>query len=301
MHAVGAMLQALPPVLVALLVAGHLARRSGRFPSNTAEVLNRLIIDLCLPASVLSQLPGVRPSWELSSLIVVPWLLCGLAFAVSRVLARLFSLNVESERALALGTGLGNTTFLGYPLCGALLGEESLRFAAVYAQFGTAILLAVVVPLALPHEATLSARRGWSRVMRFPPFIALVLAMMPFSRPAVVEAMLHPLSNMLAPLALFLIGFELRVVCPKRLGLFLGGLLLKLGLMPLAAWCLVRWFAPTPAVGSVVVIESAMPAMLSLTSMAVSARVEPDLVTALVGWGALASLATVPLWALALS
>src|SRR6188768_1210944 len=136
-------------LVCALLCLGYLARRLGRLPENTAEVLNRFVIDICVPATVLRLVPKMTVSPALALLIVVPWAMAGVAYLTARLAQRLLALDRSSTTALFLATALGNTSFLGFPLCGGLLGESSLPFAAVYDQLGSFLLLSTVAPLAL--------------------------------------------------------------------------------------------------------------------------------------------------------
>lgn len=287
-------------LILSLLVLGYAARRFARFPANAADVLNRFVIDLCLPAALLRLIPTLRMRWELLALVAIPWLLAGLAFLIARAAARTLHLDRATETALFLCTALGNTSFLGYPLCSALLGEGSLPLAAVYDQLGSFLLLSIVAPLAVAR-ATGSARPSLGgtlvQVLRFPPFIALLLALVPWPRPAFLDVVLEQVAAALVPVAIFAVGLRLRVTPPRPLSAFALGLLVKLVLLPFVAFLLARLLAPPQAVFQVAVLESAMPAMITAGALAMAAGLAPELVAALVGWGVVASLVTVPLWA----
>src|SRR5687768_18619704 len=80
------------PQLVLVLVAlfgGYLARRLGRFPENGSDVLNRFVIDVCLPAMILRLLPALKMRWDVLLLVVTPWALAGIALLITRLLTRL--------------------------------------------------------------------------------------------------------------------------------------------------------------------------------------------------------------------
>src|SRR5262245_8856815 len=128
-------------LVCSLLLAGYAARRFERLPDNAAEVLNRFIVDICVPATILRLVPKLSLSPSLAVLVVIPWLMAALAYLASRVAARVFALERGTATALFLATALGNTSFLGFPLCGALLGERSIPLAAVYDQLGSFLLL----------------------------------------------------------------------------------------------------------------------------------------------------------------
>lgn len=287
-------------LVLSLLALGYLARRFARFPPDAADVLNRFVIDLCVPATLLLVLPRLHFRPELGTLIAVPWLLALVAFVVARMARRLLSLDPRTEAVLFLCTALGNTSFLGFPLCSALLGERSLPLAAVYDQLGSFLLLAVVAPLVVaraaggPQPSVFDTAR---RVLSFPPFLALIAALLPLPWPRDLDAVLEPLADALVPVALFAVGLRLRITPPPELGAFALGLIVKLGLLPLLAWGFVSLLEPPSAVFEVAVVESAMPAMITAGALAMAAGLAPELAAALVGWGVLAGLVTVPLWA----
>src|SRR6478609_4216174 len=99
-------------LVCSLLLAGDVVRRLGRMPDNAAEVLNRFVIDICVPATVLRLVPKMSVSPTLGVLIAVPWAMAGLAYLTARLAQRLLALNDRDSTALFLGTALANTSFL---------------------------------------------------------------------------------------------------------------------------------------------------------------------------------------------
>jgi predicted permease len=287
-------------LVVLLLSSGYLARRFQRLPDQAAEVLNRFVIDICVPATILRVVPTLTPRWELSTLIVVPWALALLAYLLARGVGRLLSLDRQTQTAFFLCTALSNTSFLGFPLCRALLGEESLSLAAVYDQLGSFLLLCVLVPVTIAHASGVSAPRPAQLlrgVVTFPPFVALLLALLPWQHPAWLDGVLREIGAALVPVAMFAVGLRLRITPPVQRTAFALGLVCKLALLPLAAWGLTRALRAPSDILEVAVLESAMPAMISAGAALMSAGLATELTAALVGWGVLAGLVTVPLWA----
>ena len=286
-------------LMLSLLSLGYAARRVGRYPESASAVLNGVVIDLCLPAALLRLLPTLHFRGELAVLMVVPWLLAGVAYLVTRVAARAWRLDRASETVLFLCTALGNTSFLGFPLCSALLGEASLPLAGVYDQLGSFLLLSLVAPLAIARAhggARPSLGQTARAVLVFPPFIALIVGLLPLPRPPVVETILAQLSAPLVPLAIFAVGLRLRITPPPNARVFVLGLAVKLLLMPLIALGLAMLFGAAQPVREVVVLESAMPAMITAGALAIAAGLAPELAAALIGWGVIASLITTSLW-----
>jgi predicted permease len=292
------LISALFTVLV-LLAAGYLARHFRRLPENAADVLNRFVIDICVPAAILRLVPTLKLGPGLAVLVLVPWAMAGVAALVVRVLARPLRLTATQRTALFLGTALGNTSFLGFPLCSALLGESAVPLAAVYDQLGSFLMLSILAPLAL-GSVTAGARPSASaiarRVLTFPPFVALVVALVPLPRPAFFEPLLATAASALVPLAMVAVGFKLRLTPPRPWRVFAAGLTTKLVLLPLSAWLLARALHAPPLVLKVAVLESAMPMMVTAGALMMAYDVAGELAAAFVGWGLVISLATVPAW-----
>lgn len=288
-------------LVCALLFAGYVARRLRRLPDNAADVLNRFIIDICVPATILRLVPTLHLSASLGVLVLVPWLMAGLAYVAALAARRLLGLDQRDATALFLATALGNTSFLGFPLCGALLGERAIPLAAVYDQLGSFLLLSVVAPLAL---AKVSAGKRATpaellrRVLLFPPFVALLLAVLPLPRPAALEPVLAAASAPLVPLAMFAVGLKLRFSPPRPARAFVWGLVSKLLVFPAVAWLVARALGARGLVLEVAVLETAMPTMITAGALLMAYDIASELAAAFVSWGLILSLLSVPAWSL---
>jgi predicted permease len=287
-------------IAVALLLVGYLLRKSGRMPENAAETLNRFVIDICVPAAILRLVPTLTFTPSLAVLVIVPWAMAGLAYVAARLATRWLGLDRTTSTALFLVTALGNTSFLGFPLCSALLGERALPLAAVYDQLGSFLLLGTVAPVALarvsagerPSPAAIARR-----VLTFPPLVALIVAVLPVPRPALLEPLLATASAPLVPVAMVAVGLKLRLTPPRPLRVLALGLTLKLAVLPAAALGLAHALGAPLLVKQVATLESAMPTMVSAGALMMAYGVASELAAAFVGWGLLIALGTVPLWA----
>ena len=292
------------PELLLVLVAlagGYVARRLGRFSESASDVLNRFVIDVCLPATILRVVPGLSMRWDLLLLVFTPWALLLAAFLASNWLARVLRLDRGAQAVLLLCTGLGNTSFLGFPLVSALLGERAVSLAAVYDQLGSFLILCSVAPLVLARASFAPRQRLWDavrKVFAFPPFLALLLGLLPLPWQApLLHRLFSLLSQALIPVAMFAVGLRLRLSPPKERAAFASGLALKLVVFPGLALLLALAVGAPSTLRAVSVLESAMPAMITAGALAMASNVAPELAAALVGWGVVLAQITVPAWA----
>lgn len=288
--------------ILLLIALGRLFAAWRVLPETAAETLNRVVIVLCLPALILIHVPTLQPSLDLLPLALVPWLLLLLTLVLVLVSARLFGFSRPVTAVLLVLIPLGNTSFLGFPLITALLGEEQVRFAVVYDQFGSFLIVCTHVLFVLawygdgpsPTVGTITRR-----VLTFPPFLALVAALVVGNAwfPDWLMTLAESFADMLLPLVTLAVGLQLRLrlVAEYRLPLALG-LVSKLIMLPAAAFLIARLMGVESPIFDVIVLESAMPPMITAAALATSARLAPPLASAMVAWGVLFSAATVPVW-----
>ncbi|MGO4775633.1 diguanylate cyclase [Lysobacter sp. 2RAB21] len=128
-------------LVLAMLALGYLFQRLRALPDNAAQTLNLVVLYVCLPAAVLRYAPRLHLEPALLGVAAVPWLLLGATVLLVGALARVLGLRRDEHAVLLLTVALGNTSFLGYPLTRALIGEHALPYAVVYDQFGAFLIL----------------------------------------------------------------------------------------------------------------------------------------------------------------
>lgn len=271
-------------------------------PDSAPDALNIVVLYVCMPASILLQVPQLRLSADSLNVVLLPWLLLVLATVSVLAAARLLRLQRSDTAVLLLEVPLGNTSFLGYALVPVLASPAAMPFAVLYDQFGSFLILStfgLTVIAIYSGGARPAPAVVLGRVLRFPPFLALVFALtlMPAQPPAAVAAMLKQLSGAMLPLVGLALGMQLRLRLPRAQLLPLGlGLAGKLLLLPALAWMLCLLFGLEADARAAVVLESAMPPMITAAALAAMARLSPELGSALVGYGVVLSMLTLPLW-----
>src|SRR5688500_18693696 len=97
------------------LVLGALARRSGRLPAQTPEALNAFVLNVALPALVLRVVHRLEVTPALLAAAAAPWAVFLGAWGLVRAAGPRLGLSRQSQAALVLTAGLGNTSFVGLP------------------------------------------------------------------------------------------------------------------------------------------------------------------------------------------
>lgn len=276
-------------------------RRLPNFPKETAQVLNLFVIYLSLPALVLLKVPLLKISMEILVPVSMSWAMLAISALLVVILAKILTWEDEVIGVLLLLIPLGNTSFLGIPMVQAFLGDNGIPYAVLYDQFGSFLALATygAVVLALYGSGRKpTAAAIVTRIINFPPFIALILAFacrsVTFPHP--LMALLNGLAATLVPLVMVAVGFQLTLrLSPEVIKPLGAGLFIKLAVAPLIALLFCRFLGLNSLAARVSVFEAGMPPMVSAGALAIMAGLSPKLTAALIGLGIILSFLTLPL------
>lgn len=293
-------------LLLACLALGIAVARYARPPMGLAQGLNWWVINIALPALVLDLIPRLHFELQFWFLVASQWLVFIGAFLLFRWLGGRLQWSRGRIGALTLVCGLGNTSFMGFPLLEALRGREGLALGVVADQLGCFIVLAIggTIVAALYSGGHAHPRAIARRVLLFPAFLALLVGALVGllgGWPQVADDILQRIGATLVPLALFSVGLRFRLHLGDGQALPLAlGLGWKLALAPLLVFVL-GW--GTGVGGNVLVIgvlQAAMAPMISAAILADQHNLDPPLANSILGAGILLSLLTVPAWNLLL-
>jgi predicted permease len=288
-------------LLIVCFLAGVSLRKSGRFTDDAHVAINAVIVNLSLPSMALLYLHDLK--WELSVLpaIAMPWALFIYAALIFVWMGKKFNWSRETTGALILVAGLGNTSFVGLPMIEALYGKAGMGLGLAIDQCGSYLVLSTLGLFVATQAAggCNSASTVVKRIITFPPFIALVIALLliPVPYPNAISTMLQRLADTVAPLALLSVGIQLRLTAFKEnVGPLSAGLGYKLIICPILV--LVSYFVVGHPIGyaeKIVILEAAMGPMIGASIVATHYSLNNRLVTMMVGIGIPGCLISAPL------
>jgi len=184
-------------------------------------------------------------------------------------------------------------------------GTTFLGIGILIDQLGTYMVLStlgILVAVTFSGDQTerVSGRAVLRKIITFAPFQALLLALVlrPITFPEGIEQVLGRLGGTLAPLALVSVGYQLRLSdIQGRLAPLSVGLVFKLVLGPLLIMAaLVKGFGLSGPTTQVTIFEAAMAPQIGGAIVAMEHKLNPPLVTLMVGIGIPLSFLTLPLW-----
>ncbi len=289
-------------LLVTCFIIGVLLRRGGRMPDHAPATLNSFIIHVSLPALTLLYVHDLEVSGDVGFIAAMAWLHFALAAGFFWGLGKWLKLPRPTVGALMLTGGLGNTSFLGLPMIEAYYGKGGVVTGIVADQLGSFLVLSIlgITVAGLYSSGVPTARTILRRIVLFPPFIALVVAvaLIPVPYAGWFTTLLHRLGDTLAPLALLSVGFQLRLGHLAGNGRNLAlGLGFKLFLAPLAIFLLyVPLLGASGQAIQVTLFEAAMPPMITAAIVAAEHDLDPPLATLMVAVGVVLSFVTLTGW-----
>lgn len=261
-------------------------------PADAHVAINTIILYVPLPAVALLTIPHLVWDAGLLVLCLIPWVMFFAAYLFFPFLGNRWGWDKGVIGCLILTAGLGNTSFVGFPVIEALYGKEALKHAILMDQPGTFLIVSSlgIYVAALYSTGAMLKRELFRKVFLFPPFLAFLLAIIlsQFGWKATgdVQVILEKLAAVLTPLALISVGLQLRWSEMRSEAKFLGvGLFFKLILCPLGVFLLVRFLNLRPELVQVAVLESAMGPMITASIIASAHQLRPRLAGMMVGVG----------------
>lgn len=297
-------------VIFACMIAGIICKNIRNFPGNSAQALNSFIIHLSFPALILSQLPPLLVTTSFNGQLFLPislaWMGFVLSFLFFTFIGKKFKWSRAKIGALILTAGLGNTSFVGFPILEAIIGPQAIPIGILVDQPGSFLVLSTmgIFVAALFSGTKPTLHFIFKRILTFPPFIALILSiiwtMSGYKGASILNPAFVKIASTLVPLALFSVGFQLSFdlsILKKRWIPLALGLSFKLLLTPLVfSFFYIKLLNGSGLITQVIVLEAAMASMITSAVVATEFHLDSEIANLMVGIGIPLSLITVPLW-----
>jgi len=281
---------------------GSLIKRTAIFPDNTAEVLNKFILNISLPAIILVSIPKLQINMEMLVPVSIHWIsfISNIIFIL--IAAKWLKFKRETLGVLIVVSTLGNTAFLGIPMIKTFLGAEALPYAVLYDQLGSGlgfiIMGAFILPLFTNKESK-SIKDVLLGLIQFPPFVALIIGflfkLVPLS--SSLNFFFSSLAATLIPCAMISVGFQMKYRLPKTTLFPMGvALWIKLFIIPAIVLISTKLLGMHSLAAKTSVLQSGMPPMITAGAIAMEAKLNNELAASLVGYGLIISFITLSLF-----
>ena len=296
--------------LFLLLGAGFAAVRLNMVPGEASKAFSSLLVRITIPATVFSAMlrPFDSNFLKDSVVIVALGIGCFLLYALLCIPAvRLFRVRPGGRGMWKICCTFCNNGSMGYPLILALFGEEGLALAAMLnISFMLLIYTLGVEQVLSDAPNSQGAGISWKKILFTEVNAATLLGLVVFCLripiPGVLATPIGLLSNITAPLSMFVIGMTLAKGSVRdafRDRDVFSASLMRLVLLPVLTWGIFKFIpVSNPLVVSVVLLTMAMPCPGTSTVLAEQYGINAEYSSRIVFVSSLLSLATLPLFTL---
>lgn len=273
--------------LFLVLAVGVALRAFARMGQAQADTINTIIVDVAMPALIISVLAKRDLEWSTSIALVPATIALFASGAVALVVTRALGYGRAVQGSAALVASFCNTGFLGFPLLLALFpGDATASSTALMVDTVDTTLLLWTVGLAIAHRfgnGAVHDAKAIARVLFRPLTLSIVVGIAlraldvhaQVTMPGFVDGALDTLGRTTSPLVFLSLGLQLDVAALR--GRVLPVALVsavKLALAPVICLAVVRALHIDDPIGSVTVLQCAMPS--AMASVIVVARAGCD-------------------------
>ena len=283
-----------------LLASGYLAKRTKVIPQNQLIVFIDFVLVFALPALIFDKVYHVNIDFHLFSVIACGFGANFVAMLLAFGLGCLLGFSKATTASMALLAMFGNTLFMGLPVLQGILGDDIANEVILYDQMVTCVPIAFLGPFILSYAApsNVSLIANVFKIMKFPPFLALVAGLLAKSVeiPDFLFAPLRLFSGAVVPVALFAVGLGLGFNTVRSsykstaLVVFLRMVVAPCFFVAFA-WVFGLEFSPSYMVG---LIETAMPPTVLASAMILKAKLDSNLAISAIAIGMCFTFVVIP-------
>lgn len=283
---------------------GVLLSRSFPFNEDTRSMFITLIVNAAIPAIILSSIFNVEMSPERFRVIIIVFIIAVFinifGIALGYLVAFLFYREAENKNELAILSGLGNTGFIGIPLCAVLFGPEGALYAAIFdAGVDFTIWTVGVFLLQEKKQFRLSMLKEMINIPILAILIGLSAAFFQLKPPALFIDLFDYLAALAAPLAMFYIGAIIRNLDRSRITSSARQMwipiVVKLFVVPLSVAIFVLFISLDVLVIKTILIQSMMPTITLASILFAKFHADEEMGAMTTVVSTLISLLTIPL------
>ncbi len=287
-----------------MILIGYVSIKIGLLPEGTREVFPDYVTKLAMPAAILNSLLSVDRELLSACSIIIAATLIGLVvnWVLAGAGARLFRLPEDTAKSHLLSNMFSNTTFLGIPLLTALYPQGvfcipiySLTCNVVLYTIGTGLYTKEVQKE--KRSASVLLRR-LANPVTLATFLGIALALLGIRLPALAVDVVAKIGGTSSTVSMIYIGTVLAGMdlsgVWKRSSILLS-IPVRMILLPLAAFLLLRAVSADELVTQVLTIMFALPCQVSISILAKSGGTDYLYVTEYILLSTLLSVVTIPI------
>ena len=201
-------------VSILIILLGYVIKRSGLISKKEGNVLNRIIMNVTLPALILRVFSTMDVKAELLLLSLINILYGFVTYFISRAI---FKNESREDKGILIIANIGfNVGLFAYPFVESIWGAEGLQYIAMF-DMGNAVtifgLAYIVAAMHAPSAAKVDVKFILKKMFTFVPFvsyiIALIISFAHIQLPGLVTNVITNISMANSVLVLLVLGIYL--------------------------------------------------------------------------------------------
>ena len=256
--------------MAVISVIGYFIAKTNEITDESKQLLISIMINVAIPCIILDGAFKTKVGKELMSQLIIIFIfsiiISLLSLLLGWIFARIFNYSPNNARKMAFIAGLGNTGFIGIPLCAAIFGPKGALLAAAF-DTGVGIVL-FTVAIALLQENYQFTLASLKQLIN-PPIISIIIAVFviiaEIQPPEIIQQLNGMLANLATPLGMLYIGILIRMMLKQKgtmsISRLTGPILLKLIIFPILTIVVVVFTNFSMMMKQVIIIQVAMPTM----------------------------------------
>ena len=263
-------------IFLVLMVIGWALAKKGMLDKNSTRAISSLTINVFMCATIVGSGLGMERSLdlgELGRLLLIVFAMQLLGYVVAAVVARVTPGEPERTPVFELLMSMGNTMFIALPIVQTLYSAAASFYVALSClPFNVLLYTYGVFRLKNGHGAADIRVKDMLSMPLCATVLSLLILLLHIPVPGAVRSLISAMSGATMPLSMMVIGASLGSV--SLLDAFRNGRLylasaVRLLLVPLVTWAVLRFFISDPELLMTMVIVAACPSAILITVLSV--------------------------------
>lgn len=279
-------MQSVLTILIIILI-GYVLSAKGWFDERTSSLFSKMVVNVSLPALMISNLMTTFDKDKLYSLsvgLVAPFVIMIFSYALSFFLGSLLKVESNKRGVFCALFAFSNTIFIGLPINQGLFGDKAVPYVLLYYIANTTLFWTLGAygistdDPAKENKNKLSSFFSTNTLKRIfsPPLMgfitALILIILGIQLPSFIMDTCKYIGNLTTPLSMFFIGIVIHSVNLKDLKFNRETLLILFGrfiFSPVLALILLSYFpVDNILMKRVFVVQTSLPVMTQISIVA---------------------------------
>jgi malate permease and related proteins len=295
--------------IIVMISIGYILSSKGWFTEDTSKVFSKIVVNLSLPALMISNLLSTFTKEDLSQAgagLLIPFISIVISYLLSVIIAKLIKVKPERKGTFQCMFFLSNTMFIGLPLNLSLFGETSVPYVLYY-YFANSSIFWTVGVYAIRKDSGMNNSSIFSldtlKKILTPPLVGFIVAvcliMLEIQLPKFIMESCKYISNLTTPLSMFFIGIVIKSINLKNIRFDKDMLWVIIGrffIAPLITFILATAFSIPELMKNVFVIQAALPVMTNTAIITKAYNADYEYASVMIAITTMISLIFIPVY-----